>query len=154
MLYDLNLDEVAVLLPNNVSRLSLIKERVKSFDFAGSHFININADTLKNNTTIKSGYYRQLYNGPSELLGKYSKTIQTSTSTLGIENYFSASKEYYIKKNNTYHSMSGSQGALLDALKDKKKQLKQYIKANNIVYKENPEEAMVKIVNYYDHLSQ
>jgi hypothetical protein len=153
MLYDINLDQVVVLLPSHISKFSLLKERVKSFDFLGSHFININADTLVNNTTLKSGYYNQLYNGKSELLGKYSKSIQTTTNSLsGVENYFSFSKDYYIKKNNVYVSV-GSQGSLLDALKDKKKELKKYIKANNIVYKENPEEAMVKIVTWYDHLS-
>lgn len=153
MLYDLNLDQVVVLLPSHISKFSLIKERVKSFDFLGSHFINISADTLVNNTALQSGYYNQLYNGKCEVLGKYSKSIQTTTSSItGLENYFSLSKDYYIKKNNVYHSIS-SQGSLLDILKDKKKELKKYIKANKIAYRENPEDAMVKITTYYDHLS-
>jgi hypothetical protein len=141
MLYDLNLDEVVVLLPSHVSKFTVLKERVKSFDFLESHFINIKAD------------YKQLYNGKSELLAKYSKSMQTTTSVItGLENYFSQSKNYYIRKNNIYRSI-GSQGALLDVLKDKKKELKKYIKANRIVYGDNPEEAMVKIITYYDRLS-
>jgi hypothetical protein len=152
MLYDLNLDEVVVLLPSHVSKFTVLKERVKSFDFLESHFINIKADTLAN-TILRSGYYKQLYNGKSELLAKYSKSMQTTTSVItGLENYFSQSKNYYIRKNNIYRSI-GSQGALLDVLKDKKKELKKYIKANRIVYGDNPEEAMVKIITYYDRLS-
>ncbi|MDB4920329.1 hypothetical protein [Mucilaginibacter sp.] len=152
MLYDLNLDQVVVLLPSHVSKFMLLKERVKSFDFLGAHFININVDTLTN-TVLKSGFYNQLYSGKSELLGKYSKSIQTTTSSItGLENYFSQTKDYYIKKSNVYRSF-GSQASLLDVLKDKKKELKKYIKANNIVYNDNPEEAMVKITTYYDHLS-
>jgi hypothetical protein len=141
-----------VLLPSHISKFSLLKERVKSFDFLNNHFININVDTLTN-TPLSSGYYNQLYVGKCEILGKYSKSIQTTTSTIGgLENYFSQVKDYYIKKNNVYHSFGG-QGALLDLLKDKKKELKKYIKANNIKYRDNPEEAMVKITAWYDHLS-
>ena len=152
MLYDLNLDQVVVLLPSHISKFTLLKERVKSFDFLGNHFININADTMAN-TPLSSGYYNQLYNGKCEILGKYSKSIQTTTSTLsGLENYFDHSKIYYLKKNKVYQSFS-SKGSLLDILKDKKKELKKYIKTNNIVYKDNPEEAMVKITAWYDHLS-
>ncbi|ASU36652.1 hypothetical protein [Mucilaginibacter xinganensis] len=153
MLYDLNIDQVVILLPSHVSKFSVIKERVKSFDFLGNHFVNINADSVSNNTILKSGYYNQLYNGKCEVLGKYSKSIQTTTSSIsGLENYFSLSKDYYIKKDNIYRSVGG-QGALLDILKDKKKELKKYIKTNNIVYRDNPEEAMVKIAAYYDQLS-
>ncbi len=154
MLYDLNTDQVVVLLPNHIAKFSIIKERVKSFDFLGHHFININADTLAENAGIKSGYYDQLYNGKTEILGKYSKSIQTTTGgVLGLENYFSDSKDFYVKRNNVYKSIS-SQGSLLDVLKDKKKELKQYIKANNIKYRDNPEEAMVKIATWYDQLTK
>ena len=152
MLYDINLDQVAVLLPSHISKFTLLKERVKSFDFLNTHFININVDTLTN-TPLSSGYYSQLYDGKCEVLGKYSKSIQTTTSTIGgLENYFNQTKDYYIKKNNVYHSFGG-QGGLLDILKDKKKELKKYIKANQIKYRDNPEEAMVKITAWYDHLS-
>lgn len=155
MIYDLNLDQLAILLPNGVSKITLLKERVKAFDFIGCHFVHIVADSLAANSGLSSGYYRQLYAGTTELLGKYSKSIQTTTSmTTGLESYFSFSKNYYIKHNNVYVHISGSQGSLLDVLKDKKKELKQFIKSGKIVYKDEPEAAMVKILNYYDHLSK
>jgi hypothetical protein len=153
MMYDLNTDQVAVVLPNHISRFSLIKERVKSFDFLNNHFININADSLHSNVITKSGYYNQLYNGKIEILGRYSKNIQTTTSSLnGLESYFTASNDYYLKRNGIYHKI-GSQGSLLDVLKDKKKELKQAIKADKLRYKDNPEAAMVKIATWYDHLT-
>ena len=153
MLYDLYTDKVVVLLYNHFSMFSLIPERVKSFDYLNHHFININADTLNNNTLIKSGFYDQLYHGKLEILAKRTKSIQTSSGgAQGTESYFSPSKDYFLKKNNIYHSFS-SQGSLLDLLKDRKKELQQYIKANQIKYRANPEEAMVKIASYYDHLT-
>ena len=79
--------------------------------------------------------------------------MQTSTGGLdGPESYFDPAIDYYIRKNNTYYSVS-SQGSMLTILKDKKKELQQYIRANQIKFRKDPEEAMVKIASYYDHLT-
>lgn len=153
MLYDLYSDDVAVLLYNHFSKFSLRKDKVRSFDFLGHHFVNIDADTAKGTSGIKSGFYDELYNGKSEVLVKRSKSIQTNTGgTLGAERYFSPSKDLYFKKNNTFYSIS-SQGSLINILKDKKNEIQQYIKANQIRFRSDPEEAMVKIAMYYDHLT-
>jgi hypothetical protein len=56
-----------------------------------------------------------------------------------------------VRKNNTYYPIS-SQGSLLSVFKDKKKELQQYIRSNEIKYRKEPEDAMVKIATYYDHL--
>jgi hypothetical protein len=152
MLYDLFSDKVVVLLYNHFSKYSLVKEKVQSFDFLDHHFVNINADTLGINTVIKSGFYDELYRGKSQVLVKRSKNIQSTTGgQTGPESYFNASKDYYVRKNNTYYSITG-RGSLMDVFKDKKKELQQYIRANQIKYRKDPEEAMVKIASYYDHL--
>jgi hypothetical protein len=154
MLYDLYDDAVVVLLYNHFTKYSLLKYRVKSFDFLGHHFININTDTIDNKAGLKSGYYDQLYNGKSEILAKRSKSIQTnSAGTMGADRYFSPDNDFYLRKNHIYYKISG-QRELLSALQDKKKELQQYIKANQIKFRSNPEEAMVKIATYYDHLTQ
>ncbi len=153
LLYDLFTDELVVLLPNRVSKFVAIKERVKWFNYQNGHFININADTLANNAGIRSGYYLQIYKGRSEVLGRYEKTMQTSTNgTTGVENYFSQSKDFYFRKNNVYYRVN-SQRALQDVLKEKKKELKKFISANDIQYRDNPEDALLKIATWYDHLS-
>jgi hypothetical protein len=154
MLYDLYSDNVAVLLYNHFSKFFLIKEKVTSFDFLDHHFVNIIADTIKDNKAeIKSGYYDELYNGKLEILVKRSKSIQTTTGGIQrVERYFTPSSDFYLKKNNTYYSISG-QGALLNALKDRKKDLEQFIKKSQIKFRREPEEAMVKIATYYDRLT-
>ncbi|HVW96084.1 MAG TPA: hypothetical protein VHA56_08960 [Mucilaginibacter sp.] len=154
MLYDLNLDEVAALFPNRVSKFILLKSRVNSFDYLGSHFINIDADTLAEDAGLKSGYYRLLYNGRSEILVKYSKSLQTTTSNSNfVENYFSLSKDFYFKRNNIYYN-ANNRGSVLDVFKDRKKELKKFIKANNLEFKDHPEETMLKIATWYDNLSK
>jgi hypothetical protein len=152
MLYDLYGDKVVVLLYNHFSKFSLIAEKVQNFDFLGHHFVNINVDTLNNNTLIKSGFYDELYHGKTEILAKRTKSIQTSVGGQSSESYFDPAKEYYVRKKNAYYSFS-SKGSLLDVLKDRKKELQQYIRTNDINYRKDPEDAMVKIASYYDHLT-
>jgi len=60
---------------------------------------------------------------------------------------------YYLYKNGTYYSVS-SEGSFLNVLKDKKKDLQQYIKANKLKFKKyQREDAMAKVAAYYDHLA-
>jgi len=152
MLYDLYTDDVAVLLYNHFQKISLLKSKVKSFDFLGHHFVNINTDTISNKSDIKSGYYDELYSGKEDIIVKRTKSIQTTSSLVGLEKYFSPAIDYYIIKNKVYYSFS-SQGQLLDILKERKKDIQQYIKANKIKFRDDREQAMVKIVSYYDHIT-
>jgi len=154
MLYDLNKDEVVVLLYNHFSRFSLIQDKVKWFDFLGHHFININADTININSGVKSGFYDEIYNGKTKVLVKRVKDIQTNNGGLnGLESYFNAYTEYYFLKAHVYYSVSG-QGSFLEILKDKRKELQEYIKSNKIKFRKTPEDALVKIAAYYDHLTK
>ena len=152
MLYDIYGDAVVVLLYNHFTKYSLIKDKVASFDFLDHHFVRIDTVTFLNNPVIQPGYYDELYSGHLQVLAKHSKNIQTSSSGQTSESYFNYEKDYFIRKNNIYYSFSG-QGALLVILKDKKKEIQKYLKENQIKYRRNPEEAMVKIASYYDHLT-
>ena len=153
MLYDIYSDKVVVLLYNHFSKFSLVKQKVRGFDFLDHHFVNIDADTLAGNTVIKSGYYDELYHGKSQILVKRSKNIQVNTGgQSGPQSYFNPATDYYLRKNNVYYSI-GSQGSMLNIFKDKKKEIQQYLRTNQIKFRQNPEEAMVKIASYYDHLT-
>jgi len=153
MLYDLYKDKVVVLLYNHFSKFSLVDEKIKYFDFLGHHFINIDADTVANKTEIKSGIYDELYLGKIQVLEKRVKNVQSNSVGLsGPESYFNFFKDYYLKKGRNYYKFSG-QGALLDILKDKKKELQQYIRSNQIKFRKDPDDAMVKIATYYDRIT-
>lgn len=153
MLYDIYGDNVVALLYNKFSAYSLIKDRVKSFDLLGHHFVNINTDTLGLNPVLKSGYYDEIYSGKLKVLVRREKSRQNRTDGIGNpEIYFDPSTSYYLKKNNAYYHIS-SQSDMLNILKDKKSELQRYIKANNIKFRKGTEDAMVKIASYYDHLT-
>src|ERR1700754_689573 len=154
MIYDINRNVVVALLYNKFSKYMLLNERVESFDLLNHHFIHIIIDSLNTNTGMNDGFYDQVYNGTLKVLVKRSKSIQNTTALNDLETYFTkTSQSFYLKKNNSYYSISG-QSALLTVLKDKKKELLQYIKTNKIKFNKTPEEAMVAIVARYDELSK
>lgn len=152
MLYDLNKDLVVILLYNHFTKISLLSERVPEFWLLNHHFIRITTDST-GQARLATGFYDQLYQGKKiGIIVKRAKSIQTSTGNNTIESFFSETKDYYVKKGDNYFSFSGK-GGLLDILKDKKKELRQYIKANHIDFRENQEQAIVDVTTYYDHLT-
>ncbi len=152
-MYDVYKDAVVVLLYNGFSRYSLLNERVHDFTLSDHHFIRIVADSITNNNAgISTGFYDQLYSGKTEVLAKRIKTLENSMALASLETFFREKHEYYVKKGNIYYS-AGSQRSFLNALKDKKKVLQQYIKDSHIRFNNDPENAMIKIASYYDHLS-
>jgi hypothetical protein len=152
ILYDVYSDNIIVLLHNNFTKYSLIKDKVSSFDLMAHHIINIDSLSLPPTAIIKPGFYDEVYKGKLEVLVKRSKNIQTTSGLNTLESYFNPSINYYLKKNNVYYEISGK-GSLLDLLKDKKKDIQQYIRANQINYRKDPAGALVKIASYYDHIT-
>lgn len=152
MMYDIYKDVVVVLLYNKFSQYTLLKERVHDFTLSGHHFVRVETDSLSN-PGISTGFYDQLYDdGKVGVLAKRVKTIQTSTVLTTLETYFVEKHDYYLKKGNTYYSIS-NQRSFLNALKDKKKLLQQYIRDNNIRFKDDPEAVMPRLAAYYSHLT-
>lgn len=148
MLYDINRDVVAVLMPDNYSMFSPLNKRLESFSIGERNFVN-----MPGSPSLKAGIYNLLYNGKVAVLGKSFKSIQASASTSGRpEQFFKLSQSYFLGRNTVYHSI-GSQSAMLNVLKDKKKELQQYIKTNKLKFGKNPEQVMVLIAAEYDRLT-
>ena len=150
--YDIYIDRAIIPLYNSFLKIGLLNERLTSFDAFGHHFIYIKDTPL---SPIKTGIYDELYGSDKiKALCKQSKSIQQDQNSSGITSYFFPSVSYYIFKNNQYFTVS-SKGDVLDVFKDKKRQLQQFIRSNKLKFnKSGKEEAMAKVAEYYDHISQ
>jgi len=146
--YDLYKDLLVIPLYKSFLKMSLIGEKVASFDVFGHHFIYIKTGA------VSAGFYDEMYGGKIQLLCKHDVSMQTEHNFNGaIDSYFLPSTAYYIYKEGTYIAVN-SKGSFLDALKDKKKGLQQYIRANKLKFsKTGKEQAMVALAAYYDHLT-
>jgi hypothetical protein len=147
--YDLYKDMLVIPLYKSFLKMSLINEKVTSFDVLGHHFIYI-----KTGTSINAGFYDELYGGRIKFLCKHDISIQTEhTFNGGIDSYFLPAIDYYIYKDGEYTAVN-SKGTFLTVLKDKRKSLLQYIRANKLKFnKTDKERAMVALTAYYDHLT-
>lgn len=152
VLYDTFKDVLVAVQPVNQAQFILHKEYLAEFDLFGHHFVHLNAISSEN-ASINDGYYDQLYAGKTVVLCKYSKVKTETVTAQGVEVVFDDKQSFYIKKGATIYSVN-SKGSVLNAFKDKKKELNAYLSRNHIDYKENKGLAIARLAAYYDQISK
>ncbi|MEO8887659.1 MAG: hypothetical protein ABI367_16460 [Mucilaginibacter sp.] len=152
VLYDLSRQMIVIKDVDGASYLSLLNTKLNKFIIANHTFIKILADSTQ--TTLKTGFYDLLYNGQTQLLVLREKKADQEKSGVTIQNFFTPNNYIYLHKNDTYYSIS-SKGDILKLLKDKKKVLNQYIRTNDLSFgKDEKEQSIVRLLNYYDQLTR
>jgi len=149
MLYDLEKDEIVVLnflLPN---KLSLVKEKIESFKIQEQHFIYLKTDSL--NKKSSGGFYQLLHNSKVVVLAKRKKEIKDINNS-NRDASFNQVDEYFFMKDQTIYPVK-TLGSVMKVLEVTKADILQHLRKNAIVFRDDPEKAMVSIVVYYDQLS-
>ncbi|OOQ59072.1 hypothetical protein BC343_29595 [Mucilaginibacter pedocola] len=142
LMYDMNRGSVVMQLPNKASMVELVSDRVQSFDIAGHHFVRVEAFSQEAGSAIPAGFYDVMYSGKTEFIVHREKAMQAGT--------FSAeAASMYVKIDGAYKSFD-SQKSLLSLLSNRKQELSTYIKDNAINFDADKEQAVVKIVAFYD----
>ncbi len=148
--YDLVEDQLIALSYTEVLPYVLNRDKVQSFNIANHHFVYVPADSLQK--SFDSGFYEQLYNGKTEVLVRRTETISTTSGLTSLESKYNGKTRYYIMNKGLFYDVSGN-GSVVSALKDKKREVQQFIKTNHIKAQKNPVEALVQIAAYYDTLN-
>jgi hypothetical protein len=152
LLYDIYADQLIVQLPGKTQPLRLVSDKIADFDLLNRHFVRV----ANSGYGIKSGFYEQLYGGRSQVLNKLAKTQESnSNKTSGVEHYFKPVQDfhdYYIRKGGRYYGVDGL-NSVLDLFKDKKKEIRKYIKDNNLSFNGLRELALAAIAAYYDRIT-
>jgi len=149
MLYDIVKDQVIIQDFQRVYKINLPADKVQQFFLLDHLFVRLTRDS---SGQIKTGFYDQLYNGKIALFAKREKKILEKYSNVQISKVIISENIYYIKKDGVYHTVK-NKSSLLNVLKNKKKDVQQYLKTNNIKFKREPERAMIMAVKYYDQLT-
>jgi hypothetical protein len=147
VLYDVVRDELITRTLNGFA-IALIKLKVDSFSYAGHSFINLSNDSAADTKS----YFERLYNGNIQFVAKRKKTVQISSGTLALERRLDVQDRYYLYRDGLLETVKNKNG-LLNALKDKKNVLQQFIKHNNLKLKKSFEEDAARVVAYYDQLN-
>jgi hypothetical protein len=149
LLYDLTSDMV---ITENWAGddIMLVKEKVSSFTIADVQFKNfVQAEKIG---LPKDGFYEVLYDGPTQVVGKHTKTRQEKLDQARVSSYYQHRQRYFILKNGQFYSIS-SKGSLMKLLNDQKSELRAFIRDNKIKVSKKMPYTFAKVASYYDTLT-
>ena len=149
IMYDIVKDQLIIQHYTHLFKINIPLERVEYFILSGHTFVRLLPDS---SNAIKAGFYDRLYNGKIMLLAKREKTIKEGYVNVQLNNAILQKTIYYIKKDGHYHIIKNMR-SLLSVLKNKKKEIQQYLNSNKIKFKKDPEHAMIVAAEYFDRIT-
>lgn len=152
LLYDLYKDLLVSLLPNGVTKYSLLSEKITAFEIHNHYFVRLDADQLAQKPPFQTGFFEVLYDGKNKIFAKRYNVLQETAGTQALKRYFIPKNAYYLKKGETY-SVFTSERTFLNLFKERKKELQRYLKDNKIKFKQDMEYAAVQLIAYYESLT-
>ena len=149
--YDIVHDKLIVLNFNKIFKVEQISERIDSFSLPGHGFVRLTADSL-NQSAMVTVFTRRLFMGKSVGLFAKRKKVPSELIKEGhSELSFKERNYYFIRKDDIYYEVS-DKGSIMNALKDKKKELDIFLKKNKIKFNKNREYAMTRMAEYYESI--
>jgi len=144
---DLSRNELTTISPA-FYEIVLFPENVDFAELHGRHIIFFQRDNLPGSPS--SGYYSLLHSGKCRVLEK-------QTAGLMIEQtyrsqYHSFTTRLYVHKDNAYYVIRNGRG-LLKVLQSHKKELKRFISAHHLNFRNNPQEFLIQTVSEYEKLT-
>ena len=144
MMYDVYKDRLVINSYNN-HLLMPAMGRIDTFYFYGRAFERLRADTLRG--FPGTGIYEVVYAGRISLLAKHAKVVQVDPRDR--HKYFLDQTRYYLFRGGAYHALA-SPKALVQLLDDHKKEVRQFIRQNNLRFEGDPTGDMKSLITYYD----
>lgn len=147
--YDIYEDELTAINEKGLI-IRLNKEMVDSFSFKvnGNLMKFIKADSIEG----ISGYVNVLYPGQTGLYVKYRKHIELLAVDQKIDRFYQVQKNYLVKDG--FARPFAGKLEFFRLLDDKKHEVKQFIKKNNLSFSRKKPESFIPILRYYDSLNQ
>jgi hypothetical protein len=151
LLYDILKGVIITVVPSSNYMIQLNNDKVAYFSLLDHYFIKLLKDSSAEN--IKTGFYDVLYHGKISVYKKTTKTVGEDVSSGKYRNFIVESNTYYLKKGNSFYVIT-NKGSVLGLLKDRKKELQQFIKKNKLNFRKDKDNALPRIAAIYDELSK
>ncbi len=130
--------------------LALDMDRVDAFKLFGHEFIKIEKES--DYSGLKKGFYDQLLNSKDlKVLCLREKELYEKVEGLSMERSFLLEDKFYIVKHGEVVKVS-NKISVISAFKDKKKEVKKFIKQNMIDFKPDFEHNLLKVSQFYVNL--
>lgn len=145
LLYDLSHD-ILITKYSDDANLVLVREKIAYFKLGGHLFVGGSDATGKK-------FYDVLYTGKIEVLAQRKKELVPWSKTMEFVAAFVQTNSYFIHKDSSYQPVN-SKRELLDILKDKKAELKDFISKNKLDFRKSFETALLRTAVYYDQIAK
>jgi len=152
MWYDLVKNQVIVQYIDGFSEIKLHNELIDYFSIHDHHFVHLGRDKTGNNT-LSEGFYDLVYLGRTQVLVKRSKGTLKEVSAGFAITILKQKNEFYLIKEGVYLPVK-NQSSVLNALGNKQKEIQEFLKKSNVKFRKDPENAIVRMVRYYDILTE
>lgn len=131
--------------------LALQNDRVKSFEYEGHNFVNVNEHNPIG--SLKNGFYDVLLDDEINIYASRRKQITKSIKNGILYREFSIEDQFFIRLSNNIHRVSGK-SSLFKLFGNHKNELKQHIKTNRLDFKHNFEESLISVTKHYIKVKQ
>lgn len=142
LLYNIYTDQV-IAEHYSSAMIQLVRDKIQSFFIDGHTFV------MLQETTIPKGFYDRLCNGKTKVYAKRIKELEESISSNELQREFRLKSKYYICKDGYYYPVK-SKKSVLSVLGDKKHELNQFIHQNHLRFRQNRENAIIKLTEFYN----
>lgn len=150
--YDLVKKQVIVQYVDEFSEIKLHNELIDYFSILNHHFVHLGRDEIGKNV-LSEGFYDWVYVGKIQVLVKRSKGTLKEVSTGVVITILKQKNEVYLVKGGVYLPVN-SQSSVLKALGSKQKEIQAFLKKNKIKFRKDPEVSTIKMVTYFDQISE
>jgi hypothetical protein len=141
LLYDVVRNQLIVTDPKG-ELLSLYSDKIQQFFIGSYHFLRLNIEGIPD-------FYEVFRAGPFSLLVHRSKLIKEKIENDALQRIITNHDSWFLDINGQYHPFY-SEKSLLQLLDDKKKPIRQFMRSQNIKYNDDPESAIIKIIDFYN----
>jgi hypothetical protein len=148
--YDIAKDELVIKNLQQNATVTLIAQKVTYFTLEHHNFVYV-LPANKAADFIAPGFYEKLLHSNISVLAKRIKKFSLALNAEDNSSKYTEVNSYFLQKQDDYYSITDKH-SLLVLLNDKKNQLKEYIRDNKISFKKDPEDAIIKIVTYYNQI--
>jgi hypothetical protein len=149
LLYDIRNDQI-ITEHNRGNPIKLISEKVQSFALLDHTFVRLNRDSQNK---ISDGFYDRLYDGQSKVYAKHSKIFRETLEPPRIIPHFDENTRYFLVKDGVFNVVK-SKASVLGVFRDRKHDVKNFIRKNRLSFQHNRETAIVRTAAFYDTLNE
>ncbi len=148
MLYDLYSGKVVINRYGQHFRISLVPEKLSSFEVYNHHFVLLGRDSL-NRSPAEPGIFDRIYEGRSTVFVKRIKLNESKIEYNVVTQTFRERDFYFIKTGGRFYPVN-SRAAMLSVFGSKKSAVKKFIRKNKLNYKKRPEETLIRATAFFD----